>query len=133
MQLDGARIRSQNLMVDACGITRTPDRYVAGTVDPGTLAITDTSDQVYSGKCYIAPQGLQPQTSSVGGNDASVKRYIVAIPFSAPKLRPGDRVTVTESQDPELVGEAFEIQDVGMGSALIWRQATMLGLETSRG
>ena len=121
-------------MVDTCTIRRQQDAYAAGTLDPDTLELTeDPGDEIYSGKCFIAPSGIQARREDVGGNDAGQKTYLISIPFDAPELRPGDEVTVDASADPALAGKTFGLQDVTMATVLVWRQANMIGLETSRG
>ena len=69
-------------MTDACTIRRQQDRYAAGTLDPDTLELTeDPGDEVYAGKCFIVPSGLQARQDEAGGNDSSQKTYVLSIPF----------------------------------------------------
>lgn len=133
-RVDGARRRVAKLMTDTCSVTRQQDRYSAGSMNPETLEVTpDPVDTVYKGKCYIAPSGRQARTDDVAGNDASQRDYLISIPFDAPELRPGDLVTIDTSADLVLAGNKFEVRDLTVSTIYVWRQATMVGLETSRG
>lgn len=122
-------------MKDSGTVTRSVERFSPGTLDETTLEYTpDAPTVIYSGKCYIAPSGLQARGDQAGGFEASQKTYMLSIPYDAAELKPGDVFTADVStMDPTLSGKTFQIRDVTMGTAVVWRQANMTLLETSVG
>lgn len=87
----------------------------AYVLDDGTL--------VYSGKCAIRDQS----TANVGGQGqqgmapATLRRWLVKIPFASPEVKVGDVVTVTAARDLTLPGQRFVVKDVGGGTFRVSR------------
>lgn len=115
------RIAHQQLMVDACTITR-----------PGTPVLNRTTSHLtpgtpttlYSGPCRVKPQRV-PRNEEAGERLEVVARYELALPFAsvpAAELRVGDAVTITASGDPRLVGQVMAVMAIDFGStATAWR------------
>lgn len=115
------RLAHQQLMVDACTITR-----------PGTPTLNRATSQLspgpatllYSGPCRVKPQRV-PHNERAGERLEVVARYELALPFSAlpaSALQVGDTVTITASGDPRLVGQVMAVMAIDFGStATAWR------------
>lgn len=115
------RLAHQQLMVDACTITRagTP------TLNRTTSVLTPGSPTtLYSGPCRLKPQRV-PRNEEAGERLTVVARYEVALPFASlatDDLRVGDAVVITASGDTRLVGQPFTVLAVDFGStATAWR------------
>ncbi|MCW2899703.1 MAG: hypothetical protein JWO67_1968 [Streptosporangiaceae bacterium] len=119
--LAAGRQAHQDLMVDACTITR-----------PGTPTLNRTTSQLtpgpattlYSGPFRIRPQRT-PSPTEAGERRQVVARYNAALPFGAlpsGALRIGDVVTVTASADPRMVGQTMTVMAIDYAStATAWR------------
>ena len=95
-------------MVDACTIRRggTP------TTDEDTGVVTPAWTQLYAGKCRVQ-QGLAQAAQQEAGEDYLLQlRLEVQLPVAVTGLEPGDEVTVTASQDPDLVNRVFLVRDL---------------------
>jgi hypothetical protein len=119
--LAAGRLAHQQLMVDACTISRpgTP------TLDRATSVLTPGTPQtLYSGACRLKAQRV-PRNEEAGERLAVVARYEVALPFASlatDDLRVGDTVTISASGDTRLVGQTFSVLAVDFGStATAWR------------
>ncbi|PYC83450.1 hypothetical protein C7C46_08950 [Streptomyces tateyamensis] len=119
--LAAGRLAHQQLMVDACTITRpgpaTLDRTTSH-LTPGTATV------LYSGACRVKAERL-PRDRQAGERLTVAARYELALPFAAvpaAELRVGDLVTVTASGDGRLVGQVMAVMAVDFGStATAWR------------
>lgn len=119
--LRDGRVAHQQLMVDACTITRAG----ASTLNRVTSVITPgAATTLYSGACRVKPQRV-PRNQQAGERLTVVARYEVALPFSAlatDDLQVGDTVTITTSGDTRLVGKTFAVMAVDFGShSTAWR------------
>jgi hypothetical protein len=115
------RIAHQQLMVDACTITRAN----APTLNRTTSVLTPgASTTLYSGPCRVKPQRV-PRSEEAGERLEVVARYELALPFDAvpaSELRVGDTVTITASGDPRLTGQRMAVMAIDFGStATAWR------------
>ena len=121
--LAAGRLAHQQLMVDACTISRptTP------TLNRSTSVLTPgAATTLYSGACRLKAQRV-PRNEEAGERLTVVARYEVALPFAslaADDLDVGDTVTITASGDTRLVGQLFRVLAVDFGStATAWRIA----------
>jgi hypothetical protein len=119
--LAAGRRAHQDLMVDACTITRPG----APTLNRTTSQLTPGSaTTLYTGAIRVRPQRT-PSPTEAGERRQVVARYNAALPFDAlpaGALRIGDVVTVTASADPRMVGQAMTVMAVDYGStATAWR------------
>jgi|SRR5690242_4482931 len=119
--LAAGRLAHQQLMVDACTITRA----ASPTLDRTTSVLTPgASTTLYSGPCRVKPQRV-PRNEEAGERLEVLARYELALPFSAvpaSELRVGDAVTITASGDPRLVGQVMAVMAIDFGStATAWR------------
>lgn len=96
-------------MVDACVIDRVTGEP---TPDPVTLVETPTYAVVYTGKCRAQLSDAIAERP-VGGEHTTVSaRTYIHVPVSMSGLEVGDRVTVTASFDPDLVGRVFLVRSM---------------------
>lgn len=119
--LAAGRLAHQQLMVDACTITRPG----APTLNRSTSVLTPgTPTALYSGPCRLKPQRV-PRNQEAGERLTVVARYEVALPFASlatDSLHVGDTVTITASGDTRLVNHLFAVMAVDFGStATAWR------------
>jgi hypothetical protein len=120
--LAAGRLAHQQLMVDACTITRPAG---APTLNRTTSQLTPAANtQLYSGVCRVKAQRI-PRDRQAGERLTVVGRYEVALPFGAVPAQPlqvGDALTVTASADTRLVGQTMAVMAVDFGStASAWR------------
>ena len=119
--LAAGRVAHQQLMVDACTITRPG----SSTLNRSTSVLTPgAATTLYSGPCRLKPQRI-PRNEEAGERLTVVARYEVALPFASlatDDLQVGDTVTITASGDTRLVGQPFSVLAVDFGStATAWR------------
>lgn len=101
-----ARADAEALMLDTCTVARrgTP------STNPTTGAVTVTSTTLYSGKCKVQHSGLAAQTAEAAGRTATIERPTVHVPVGAFAPRPGDVITITDSEtDASLVGRVYRV------------------------
>lgn len=87
------RVMAESLMLDQCTITR-PGEVVT---DPETGDVTNTSIEVYSGKCKVQSKDSATATPEAGEHQFTVVSRQVHIPANAADVRDGDVVTLTAS------------------------------------
>lgn len=119
--LAAGRLAHQQLMVDACTITRAGTPTLNRTTSQLTAGAAAT---LYSGPCRVKPQRV-PRNEEAGERLTVVARYEVALPFASlatDDLQVGDTVTITASGDTRLVGQPFAVMAVDFSStATAWR------------
>jgi hypothetical protein len=112
-QLQEFRDLASDAMTDRCTISRSAGRGVynpeTNTHDPAGTA------PVWSGRCRVA-SSVAGQDVTVGALHEVLGRYIVHIPYDTPTVQPGDVVTVTESADPQLLGQRLTVESVPMST-----------------
>jgi hypothetical protein len=115
------RTAAAALMVDACTIARPTGESTSGGV------VTQTTTQIYSGKCRIQERDSAGGGLTVGEAYRIVRRLELQIPVSAPQLLEGDRVTVTASAlDPQMVGKTYAVRDTLAKTHATCRRATVI-------
>ncbi|MFB8368581.1 DUF6093 family protein [Pseudarthrobacter sp. NPDC055928] len=87
------RREAEALMVDACTITR-PGEPVT---DPDTGDVTNSSTEVYSGKCKVQSKDSATSNPEAGEATFTVVSRQVHIPANAADVQDGDVVTITAS------------------------------------
>lgn len=94
-------------MVDACTITRSG----APVTDPNTGEVTNTSTQVYSGRCRVQSRDTQAANPEAGEATFTVVSRQVHIPANAADVRDGDVVTLTASRlNAFTVGKQYRVE-----------------------
>lgn len=87
------REAAEALMLDQCTITR-PGEVVT---DPNTGDVTNTSTEVYAGKCKVQSKDSATANPEAGEHQFTVVSRQVHIPANAADVRDGDVVTLTAS------------------------------------
>jgi hypothetical protein len=94
-------------MVDACTIDR-PGELVT---DPETGAVTNSTVQVYSGKCKVQSKDSATATPDSAGASFVVVSRQVHIPANAAEVLDGDVVTITASPlNTFTVGKQYRVE-----------------------
>jgi hypothetical protein len=97
-------------MVDACTIRRVTGETTvpsSGVVIPAYLV-----PNPYSGKCRVQQSLAQADQHDAGEDYQLQLRLTVQLPMTVTGLEVGDQVTITASQDGDLVGRTFLIRDL---------------------
>jgi hypothetical protein len=122
--LAAGRAAAEELMVDACSITRVTGRT---TADDGT--VTPTTASVYTGRCRVQ----QSTAISAPEPDRLGQALVFQVPFQlqlpmtgTDDIRNGDQVVVTDSVDSDLVDRRFWVKGVAHKTHATARR---LGLE----
>jgi hypothetical protein len=101
------RSAAESLMVDACTITRPG----APVTDPDTGTVTNTSTEVYTGKCKVQSKDSATSSPDAGGHSFVVVSRQVHIPANSADVRDGDVVTITASLlNAFTVGNVYRVE-----------------------
>lgn len=95
-------------MADACTIRR----KTGVTTDDFSGVVTPTWVDLYAGKCRVQHSRPQSEQYDVGEDYQLQLRLILQLPMSVTGLEVGDQVTITASQDPDMVGRVFLTRDL---------------------
>ena len=103
------------LLVDTCTIHR-PD--ATGALNPTTLALVDGGAQLWEGKCFVnfRPGDSAGEYVTIEALGRSDQRVRVRLPLACPALDRGDLITVTESDNAQLLSVELEVLDDSTGS-----------------
>lgn len=114
-----ARQMARETMRDTCTITRGSTR---GAFDPDTLTYaTVAGTVVYQGRCRV-DRGFAGSDVDAASLEALVARPVVVIPWDAAVIEPGDTVTVTETDDVQLVDRPLEVTGIPFSSVAVERK-----------
>lgn len=110
-----AALRStvDRFLVDSCVIRENVPAPVFDD-DSGTYSDT-TGDVVYSGRCWIRASMFQ-RDAEAGESLVSTRMYDVTLPWDTVGVNRDHLLTVTESDDPHLVGRVLRVSDLKGGS-----------------
>lgn len=103
-----ARAAAQAGMADTCTIRR----RAGETTDENSGVVTPTWDDLYAGKCRVQQAIAQAAQHDVGEDYLLQMRLDVQLPMAVTGLAVGDEITITASQDPDLVGRVFRVRDL---------------------
>ena len=92
--------------------------------DPSTGEVTRAEIDPVVTKCRVRPRGSRGSTGSeAGGAEVIATGYIVSVPFAlTPPPVNFQRLVVTASPDPSLVGLSLQIREVARGDAISARR-----------
>lgn len=137
--LDGTRERAEGYMRARCTIVRPSGE--APVLDPATWQLTpEDGERVYpapedddvDGICSVQDgPGIGTAMRIEGGEDTAVRSWVLRLPFGASAshdVRRGDVVTVTDSDNPQLVGHPLIVH----APDLRGRQVTVMLTLTER-
>lgn len=112
------RAMAESMMTSTCTVF-TPGEPIT---DPATGEVTEAQETVWFGPCRVRPADTQASAMAVGGEEVFIFDYLVSIPFAVDSVIEGQRLTVTESRDPALVGITVEIRKVARGDDITARR-----------
>lgn len=114
------RAQAESQMVDTCTITQAGTK----TFDETTGTYTDAAArEIYSGACRVKPWlPRSDRQVEAGDQPVQVWPYTVSVPLTALGVLPGQTCTINTSGDPDLVGLALIVRDVGRGSQVTARR-----------
>lgn len=95
-------------MADACTIRRVTGK----TTDPDSGVVTLTYATVYTGQCRMQQSIAQAAQHDAGEDYTLLVRFELQLPVSVTGLRVSDEVTITASQDLDLVDRVFLVRDL---------------------
>jgi hypothetical protein len=96
-------------MTDSCSITR----ITGYTLNPSTGVNTPTTTTQYTGVCRVrAARAATAQDSAAGETVVPQVPVVVSVPTTVTNVNEGDRVTVTASNDPDLVNKVLLVKAV---------------------
>lgn len=120
MDLLTARARAESLMTSRCVIFHRGEPLT----DPETGEVTATDgDPIYDGICRVRPVSSRGGGQvDAGGAVLYTFDYLVSVPFAVTGITEGDRVSVTSSLDPDLIGVDIEVRRVNRGETISARR-----------
>jgi hypothetical protein len=109
-----------NLLTDTCTIVRrTQGVFNESTGQYGS----PTNTSIYSGVCRVAPLSGIARRVRVGEEAVIDRAQWVFLPFSATGVKPEDIVTITASEDPDVIGREMTVKDTAAESSPVTPQA----------
>jgi hypothetical protein len=120
--MNPAALRSvvARFLTDSCTIA-TPG--ADPVFNPSTGYSDADGDEVYDGPCRLRPSS--GSTVDAGGAVLTLHRYDLTVPWDTTGLTVGQVVTITDSNDPSLVGRTYRIVDVQGGTDTPHRRAVV--------
>lgn len=101
------RTQAESLMLDTCTITRPG----APVTDPNTGDVTNTTTEVYAGKCKVQSKDSATSTPEAGEATFTVVSRQVHIPANSADIRDGDVITITASKlNAFTVGKQYRVE-----------------------
>lgn len=107
-------------LTDTCTIN---DAAPAPVFDPETGYSSAGGAAVYAGACRIRPAGASGR--DVGDAPIVLHSYLVTIPWDAVGIAINQVVTITDSDDPDMVDRTFRVVDVEGGTGNPHRRLTV--------
>lgn len=104
----GGQRAAEATMTDSCTINAAEGARV---YDPGTDSYVNAAGaQRYSGKCRVRmPNVMGEQTPQFAGREVTLQFAVVSVPVSVSGVQVNDVVTITASEDAELVGRTYTV------------------------
>ena len=107
-------------------INRILDR---GPINPATGAYDSPvfeSPPIYSGPAHISPVTYRRDRQEIGGMEAiRIRQYRAIVPWDSGDIWIDDLITISDTQDPEMLGRTFDISDVLYESELAVRRLSL--------
>lgn len=113
------RQRAEELMIDACVITRA----TGSSTDGETGVVTPTTTTVYTGPCKVQQAATTGAPKDLGEASVQLQQLQLHIPASATGVQVDDVATITASSfDADLVGKKFTVRGAAHKSFLTARR-----------
>lgn len=118
------RAISESAMVDECTITRRSS--TTRVFNPSTGAYNDPSpDAIYTGACRVRPVLSGKNMAESGGAPLTLRQYAATLPHTVATIAEGDVLTVTDSDDAQLISRPLYVLSVGFLSDNVHRRLTL--------
>ena len=105
----GRRFHERAVLLDECTITRLGEP----SFNPSTGLYTTPETSVFTGACHMSPfTGARTLDEEFGGEIVVTRNYSLKLPWTASTVRREDKVVITSSADPGLVGRVFRVDQV---------------------
>lgn len=111
------RRAAEMLMTDTATITRAG----ASTFNPTTGQLTPTSTTVHTGPCNVRMPAAVEIERLFGEEQVTATRLVACFPHDVTGIELGDVVTVTESEDVDLVGVPLRVVALPRRSHVIYK------------
>lgn len=122
-ELDAVRLDVEEQFEDEVLITRITQlaQYVRDGAD-----IPELRDTVYAGRAAITPHmSRRDRFDEFGQGLIFTRQYRLKIPWNAPLPQIRDRIVMTVSRDPELIGREMEVRDPVVSTNTAYRRVTV--------
>lgn len=121
IDLTTARSKVEELtMLDECDITADAEGMQDAALNEVTGELANpAAAPIYSGKCSVKPDDTQPIEDA---SDNLLLRYTVTLPYTASGVREGHAVTMTATQDPDLMGQTLRVVSVDLKTLMVSRK-----------
>lgn len=120
--LAAIQAEAESLLVDVCNL----QRKSGTTTDPTSDMVSDVWTSYRTGiACRVRAASLQPRESVAGAQYVTAVSAVVSVSMSIDDVRIDDRVMVTESRDPSLIGVPLYVRGVPRGSQLTLRRLSV--------
>lgn len=128
-ELAGIRADATQLFVDACVVERLPTSKTDSTREVNRLTgalVDEARELIYTGQCSIYPiKSRRDRFDEFGQGLIFTRQYRVVFPFDTDTIQIRDRVTITSSDDGQLVGREMEVRDVLVSTIEGYRSVTV--------
>lgn len=123
--LDGIRADVAEFFEDQCTIVR-PDPNDPPVLNKATAELEGgTNIPIYTGVCFVKPIiSRRDRFDEVGQGLVFTRQYRVGLPWTVTTVQIRDLLTVTASDDPQLIGRPMLIRDVLVGTNIGYRRLT---------
>lgn len=119
MNFATARRLVEKHLTDSCRISRDRQGVYDDVLDMNTgqlLSRPLAPEVVYDGPCLVRPTAVGQSVE--GARVMERKGYAVRLPHDAPAFFRGDRIVVTASADPDLIGHQLVLTDSSQGATM---------------
>lgn len=108
-------------MTDTGMITRPGDGEAELDPETGALTPPDPETVQDEGPCRVRMPTTIEMNRLFGEEDVSITRYVAVFPWDSSVAQIGDLVTITESDDPSLLGAPFRVVLIPRMTHLMYR------------
>jgi hypothetical protein len=106
------RAITESSMVDTCTITRRSSTTRVFNATTGAYNDPDP-DEIYTGACRVRPLLTGKDTTESAGALVTLRQYAATLPRTTNDIFEGDILTVTASDDGQLIGRPLYVLSVG--------------------
>lgn len=106
-------------LTDSCRIERDRAGVLDDQLDAGTLRLVprpNPPEVVWTGPCLIRPTATGQTVE--GARVVERRGYAVRLPHDSPAFYRGDRIVVTSSDDPQLVGRQLVLEESAQAATM---------------